>query len=278
MKIGVSSYSFQRYMLNTHANYIQICDLAHEMGYDGIEFIDLDLKVQPAESVAALAREIHAHCESLSLDIPAYTVSADFLARENELERLKQQVDIAEQLGAKVLRHDVTWKRDLPWREIVDRTAADIRALTEYAATKGIRTCTENHGYVMQDSYRIEALIRAVNHPNYGWLVDMGNFLCADEPPMHALPIAAPYAVHAHAKDFLYKTEAPDDSWFPTRNGAALRGTIVGHGVVPIAQCVRELHKVGYDGWLSLEFEGLEDNLSALRLGGQTLRRIVSEL
>ena len=41
MKIGVSSYSFSRYMKHTGANYLKICDLAREMGFDGIEFIDL---------------------------------------------------------------------------------------------------------------------------------------------------------------------------------------------------------------------------------------------
>ena len=58
MKIGVSSYSFAQYMGETKANYFQIIDLAKEMGYDAIEFIDLKLEVQPAESVAALAKEI----------------------------------------------------------------------------------------------------------------------------------------------------------------------------------------------------------------------------
>ena len=51
MKIGVSSYSFAQYMGETKANYFQIIDLAKEMGYDAIEFIDLKLEVQPAESV-----------------------------------------------------------------------------------------------------------------------------------------------------------------------------------------------------------------------------------
>ena len=43
MKIGVSSYSFSKYMKATGCNYIDICNLAKEIGYDGIEFIDLDL-------------------------------------------------------------------------------------------------------------------------------------------------------------------------------------------------------------------------------------------
>lgn len=275
MKIGVSSYSFSKYMHDTGANYFKICDIAREMGFEGIEFIDLDVNVQPAESQLALAKDIRAYCESISLPIVAYTIGADFIDRENEVERLKGQVDVAEALGVRVMRHDVSWRRDLPWREMIDRTAAQIREVTEYAATKGIVTCSENHGFVMQDAHRVEQLILTVNHPNYRWLVDMGNFLCADEPSMHALPIAAPYAVHAHAKDFIFKPEAPSDGWIPTRGGNAIRGTIVGHGVVPIPECVAELRAAGYDGWLSLEFEGMEDNLTALKLGLQYLKKVV---
>ena len=277
MKIGVSSYSFSKYMRATGANYLKICDIAKEMGFEGIEFIDLDLEKQPAASVEALAREIRGHCDALGLPVAAYTVHADFLESDGEAERLKAQVDVAEILGAKVLRHDVTWRRDVPWREIIDRCAPAIREVAEYAQKKGIRTCTENHGFVLQDSHRVETLILAVNHPNYGWLVDMGNFLCADEPPMHALPIAAPYAVHAHAKDFLLKRENPGEGWFATRNGQFLRGTVVGHGVVPIRECVAELRKAGYDGWLSLEFEGMEDNLTALRCGLAFLKDAIAE-
>ncbi len=275
MKIGVSSYSFSKYIRDTGANYFKIIDLAKEMGYEGIEFIDLSLDVQPSESLQTLAAEIRDYCAKVELPIAAYTVGADFIANENEVERLKGQVDIAEILGVKVMRHDVTWRRDIPWREIIDRTAADIREVTEYAASKGITTCSENHGMVMQDAHRVETLIQTVNHPNYRWLVDMGNFLCADEPPMHALPIAAPYAVHAHAKDFIFKSEAPSDGWIITRGNNAIRGTIVGHGVVPIKECVAELRKAGYDGWLSLEFEGMEDNLTALKLGLQCLKKAV---
>jgi len=278
MKIGVSSYSFSKYMRETGASYFQICDIAKEIGYDGIEFIELDhdsKSVEAAGSQVAFAEQLREHCAKLGLEISAYTIGADFIDHENEVERLKGQVDVAVALGVKVMRHDVCWRRDIPWREIIERAAPQVRELTEYAASKGIRTCTENHGLVMQDANRVEELIRTVNHPNYGWLVDMGNFLCADEPPMHALPIAAPYAFHAHAKDFLVKAERPSDGWFQSRGGNWLRGTVIGHGVVPVKDCVRVLRESGYDGWLSLEFEGMEDNLTALRCGHEFLRNVV---
>ncbi|MBR3742178.1 MAG: sugar phosphate isomerase/epimerase [Clostridia bacterium] len=278
MKIGVSSYSFAQYMGETKANYFQIIDLAKEMGYDAIEFIDLKLEVQPAESVAALAKEIRAYCEKQNLPIAAYTVGADFLNRENEVERIKGQVDIAEILGAPVMRHDAFWSMPsgMTWRQAVDKIAPLIREVTEYAAQKGIRTCTENHGLILQDAERVETLIRTVNHPNYGWLVDMGNFLCADDNPLRAVPIAAPYAFHAHVKDFIFKSFAdddPGDGWIHTRNGNYIRGTVAGHGVVPIRKCLSILKEAGYQGVVSYEFEGHEQNLPALKNALKFIRK-----
>jgi hypothetical protein len=80
----------------------------------------------------------------------------------------------------------------------------------------------ENHGFFAQDSARVEKLLNAVNHPNFGWLVDMGNFVCADEEPYKAVGIAAPYAFHVHAKDFHIKSGMlpnPGQGWFRSRGG-----------------------------------------------------------
>lgn len=281
MKLGVSSYSFSKYMEASGANYLDICNEAKRIGYEGIEFIDLSLDVQKTGSLEELAENIRAHCEKIGLEIVAYTVGADFLNRgPEEVDRIKRQVDIAELLGAKVLRHDATWSlpEGVTWREAIEKIKAPIREVATYAQDKGIRTCTENHGYILQDSGRVEELIRAVDHPNYGWLIDIGNFLCVDEPALHAVPLAAPYAVHVHAKDFLYRPaweKNPGKGWFDTRNGSHLRGTVAGHGVVPIAWCLDTLRKSGYVGWVSYEFEGMEDCLAAIEAAYEYLKPLV---
>lgn len=278
MKIGVSCYSFYKHMEQTGANYFEVCDLAKKYGYDGIEFIDLDLRFQHADNISELARSIKKHCDEIGLEITAYTVRGDFLANPDELERLKGQVDVAELLGAKLLRHDITWQnpKDKTWKDIIDSVKDKVYELSSYAEKKGIRTCTENHGLHLQDAERIEYLIKTVNHKNYGWLVDMGNFLCADDPAVHAIPIAAPYAFHVHAKDFLYRypwEENPGDGWFQSRNGSYLKGTVLGCGVVPLKWALETILKAGYKGWLSLEFEGMEECLPAIKAGYSYLNR-----
>ena len=116
--------------------------------------------------------------------------------------------------------------------------AANIRAVTEYAATKGIRTAVENHGFVAQDSYRVEQLFNAVAHDNFGLLVDVGNFVCADEDNVTAVSRVAPYAVHVHAKD-MYKSTEPLPGYGQTRACNYLKGAIIGEGDANVEQCLR---------------------------------------
>ena len=111
----------------------------------------------------------------------------------------------------------------------------------EYAKTKGIRTMMENHGYFCQDSDRVERIVTGVADSNFGLLLDMGNFLCADENPVVAFGKLMPYVSFVHAKDFHVKSGnniAPVDGFFTTRGGNYLRGAVLGHGDVPVFQCL----------------------------------------
>ena len=184
------------------------------------------------------------------------------------------------------MRHDAAWgfgpdRANRGLQNVVERLADGCRMVTEYAAQKGIRTMVENHGFFLQDADRVEKLINTVNHPNFGWLCDMGNFLCADEDPAKSCGKAAPYVFYVHAKDFIVKggnEPNPGEGFFSSRAGNYLRGTIIGHGMVPVKQCLRVLKREGYDGYLGLEFEGIEDSLLGIRIGLDNLKRFLEEL
>jgi len=102
----------------------------------------------------------------------------------------------------------------------------------------------------------------------------MGNFLCVNENPVPAVKRLAKYAVMAHVKDFHIrpKESVPPSGWFKTPTPIALRGAIVGHGVIDVPAQIQHLRRAGYDGFLSLEFEGMEEPLNAVRLGLEYLR------
>ena len=52
-----------------------------------------------------------------------------------------------------------------------------------------------------------------------------------------------------------------------------LRGAILGHGDVNIARAMGALRKNGYDGWITVEFEGIEDNLLGIRISRNNLMK-----
>lgn len=283
MKIAVSSYSFAQAMRDGRMTLLDVIPKAREMGYEGVEIVPLG---QSLEEMRELAPKLKAQSEEYGVPIVAYMVGADFLLHglEAEVENLRRHVEIAALLGAPRMRHDSTGGRDAQGRQYTVEEALPIvaegyRRVTEFAAGLGVHTMIENHGYFFQDSARVKKLIEAVNHPNFGWNMDMGNFMCADEVSVEAVKVAAPLVVHAHAKDFHYKAKGeyvPKQGWFGTRGGNYLRGAIIGHGVVNVPECLKILRAAGYDGWLAVEFEGMEDCIMALNADLANLREMLA--
>ncbi|MNW66139.1 hypothetical protein D3C74_445830 [compost metagenome] len=87
------------------------------------------------------------------------------------------------------------------------------------------------------------------------------------------------YASIVHAKDFYWRssTRNPGEGWFQTSHGNYLRGAIVGHGDIDMPEVFRVLKQSGYDGYISVEFEGMEDCRTASRIAMDNVRRLWDE-
>ena len=288
MKLSVSSYSFNQYLKAGKMTLQDTVDKAAEMGFEGIEFIDLPKDLPYAERLA-LAKELRERVEKQGLSMVAYTIGARLWQPTEELlraeiERVKGEVDIAKALGAPLLRHDLVWEMEKTgegrsFRSMMPKLAVTVREIADYAAERGIKTCSENHGRIAQDSDRREAFVALVNHDNYGLLVDMGNFLCVDEDPVTAVSRVANYAFHAHAKDMLILPHDADPAGLIATRGAGwLKATAIGHGSVPVERCLKVLKRAGYNGWVSLEYEGKEDCLWGIAEGQKNLKAYLEKM
>lgn len=285
MKTCVSSYSFGDYINDNKLGLYGLIDKVSDMGFDGIEFSEgfwnsgLDL---------IIANKIKEHADKDKLEIVSYCVGADFINGSNgclkdEIMRLHKQIEFAAAMGVKNMRHDVTGgfrgkKYGIGYDDALPILAEGCREVTKYAEQLGVGTMTENHGFFSQDSCRVEKLINVTGHQNFGSLVDIGNFMCADEDPSKAVGVMAPYAKHVHAKDFHFKSGNeinPGAGWFMTRAGNFIRGAIIGHGDAKVYQSIQALRRAGYDGYLSIEFEGMEDKLVGIEVGLQNLKRFI---
>lgn len=281
MKIGVSSYSFSQLISSGKETQLSVIKIAKEMGFDGIEFTDLHVPEGMTENEMAV--KIREECEKYSLPVASYTIGANLLCDEGldyEVERVCKKVDTAKILGVKCMRHDTAWNKGsfLSFDAALPTLIEGCRRITEYAESIGVETMTENHGYFCQNSERVERIISGVNSKNFGSLLDIGNFSCVDESNTDAVRRLSGFIKHVHAKDFHIKSGSefnPGDGFFKSGGGNYLRGAIIGQGNVPVYQCISIIKESGYDGYISVEFEGREDCLYGIKTGFDNLKRML---
>lgn len=292
MKFSVSSYSFRQKEVTGELSQIDMVDLAAKMGFDGIEFIDLVPCEKPTlEQQKEYAYKINARAKELGIEIAGYSIGANFLHRDpqkiqTEINRICSQAEVASILGAPVMRHDLAYSLGKVGNtrsfDLMLPTFADAsKQITQFAEKINVKTCVENHGFVNNDSDRLERLFNSVAHENFGILIDIGNFLCVDENPTAAVSRLAPYTFFVHCKDFYFydgNAATPDRYKFVTRGGNFIEGATIGDGDVPVKQCLRALKRASYDGFYSIEYEARYDCIENIQRGLQALKRFELEL
>jgi sugar phosphate isomerase/epimerase len=291
MKLAVSTYSLWRWRSENNKSLEQSLDWIAKAGVPAVEFAGTI--AEDENDLPRRAAALRKRCEKLGLEIASYCVGAELLVapakQKKVVERLKKEVDAAAELGAPTMRHDVTrgfgddangLRGPKTFDAALKAVVPAIRAVADHGRSVGVKTSLENHGFYMQESRRVEKLIRKVDHPNFGLTIDLGNFLCVNENPTDATRRLAKYAIMAHAKDFHVKPKKrmPPTGWFATPTEICLRGAIAGHGVLDLPEQLRLLKRAGYDGYLSLEFEGMEDPARAVTLGLDYLRSVVGTI
>lgn len=290
MKLAICSYSLSGIVNKDGITEKDLLRIAKEMGFEAFEFSEIN--TPEGMSKIEYARELREEAERVGIPIVQYSIGADFIYGsdgnlQKEIERLKSEVDVAEALGVSGMRHDTAYgykdedAEKYTFRDALPRLIEGCKKVTEYAKTKGIKTMTENHGYFSQDSDRVKAIVEGVADENFGTLVDIGNFLCVDESPADAVRVTSPYAFYVHAKDFHTKKAdeiLSDDGFFKTRNGNYLRGAVLGHGDVPVSEALEIVKNNGYDGFVTLEFEGVEDTRKGCEWGLNTLKKVQEKL
>lgn len=285
MKLGVSTYSLSRAIASGEMTPTDAIRWIAEQGGEHVEIVPHGFSLTDDPG---LIDDIVRTAADSGLEVSNYAVGANFRtdddeAFEAEIVRLKGQVDIARALGVKRMRHDVAWREDTSiasfLREL-PKLAEACRRIADYAAPFGITTSVENHGYYVQHSDRVLALVGAVGRSNFRLTLDVGNFMCADEESVGAVKKTIAAASMVHLKDFYLRPALrdPGEGWFPTLSGNRLRGAIVGQGDIDMRETLRAIKSSGYDGYVSIEFEGLEECKLGTRIGLENARRIWEEV
>ncbi len=261
-RIGVSSYSFWGFR-REDLRPIDIClEHAARMGFDGFEILQRQL----ASTERAELMKIKRRAFVLGLDLMGYSTHQGFLSPDEakRRENIQHTIDCLEQayqLGIPTMRvNSGTWGTSASFDELMANRGAEepleghteedaygwvIEAYTELAKEakkRGVIMGLENHWGLGRTPEGVKRVVDAVASPWLRVTLDTGNFL---EDPYDRLEILAPDTVLVQAK---------------TYHGGGVWYTLD----LDYARIAKIMREAGFTGYVSLEFEGKEDPLTAV--------------
>lgn len=266
MKLSISMWSVVSAVRQGRIDlpgFIEFAARQQENGARGVELLDYFWRDRAAEMDKAMRQIADA-----GLELVVYSIGNDFFqpereAWEKQLADLKTGVDVANLLNVRTMRvfsgnakPDYAFEDGFAW--IVDGLAAG----AHYAESHGVTLALENHGLMAGRSDQVRRVIEAVGSPALRANIDTGNFLLVNQNPTEAAQDLADLAALVHLKDFRRARADETEHIYKALDGTAFTGAVVGQGEVELAAIVKILDDAGYEGWLSLEYEGGDDPLT----------------
>lgn len=291
MKLGLSSYSFRPLMVSGEMQIEHLFDWLKENGADHLELATLSVAPVNGDmeyelgSDAPMLERIRAASARTGVAVSGICIPASFIdptTRQAQIGRAERYVELCASLGVGFLRLDV-----VPWSLRHDTAAferhfpeivAACQQIAAHAERHGVIASVEDHGFFMNSSERIKRLLHAVNSPNFKMTLDVGNFLCVDEDTLTGTRASLPHASFVHLKDFYVRRTSPGPGWLETTGKQYIRGSVFGFGDLPTRLILEAVVASGYDGFVSLEYEGNEPTLFGCQTGLENIRRMLGEI
>lgn len=241
-------------MSTPHLTALEAVDFFARVGLDGIE-LSCDPYYQCAithQVGPSLLQELLSRAEAAGIVFACLTPYLrdfnvpDSSRRAATVETLRRYIDIAQQLNCPCIRV-------LAGREVEEAERAQgltylvdsLRRAGNAAAAAGVSLVIENHPETMAKTARETVeVIHRTEHPAIGIIYDQGLLTYFNAEPFEdAIALQARWIRHVHVKDWVLGLH---------RRRVA---TVLGEGVMPWGQILSCLHRHGYRGFLSLEYE-----------------------
>ncbi|MBQ8841453.1 MAG: AMP-binding protein, partial [Ruminiclostridium sp.] len=224
-----------------------IYSMAKDLGFNGIEVRGIGeetnvVKAKPftAEKIDATAQKL----QKLGLEIPCLSTGCclKFADKHDEIvEEITAHVNLAEKLKTPYIRilADLTPE---PQGEVDDNEiGAFLKEIAAIAEKKNVMLLVETNG-VYSDTKRLKNLLDSVNSPAVGALWDMHHpYRYMGESGQTTVENLGNYIKFIHVKD----SEIKDGK---------LTYKLMGEGDMPLREMLASLQKIGYDGYISLEW------------------------
>ena len=272
--IAVSTYSFWRFKKNLKMPIEKCIDEAARMGFDGVDL----LLIQMESEENSYLQKIKRHALINGLDLCCMSthqgyVYPDKALRQKNIDLTLKQIETAYRLGVPIVRINTgRWRTTRSFDDLMANRGIEpvLPGYTEEDGFKwvidsiekclpkaeecGVILGLENHWGLARTPEGLLRIANAIDSPWLQVLLDTGNFL---EDPYDKLEMCAPQTVFIQAKTYY---------------GGGLWYTLD----LDYPRIGRIMRKHNFRGYISLEFEGNEDYITAIPKSLELLRKAFS--
>lgn len=270
MLIAVSAWSFHAELYGGRLHMSEVPFRSYELGFRAVELLDQFLWPAPPNRLArwlgrkARVFDPHAYDRQTLLRVKmnrvrsgtqlvAWGVESDLTAagaaRDEQRRYLAQAIAAARWLGAPLMR--LTLGGEQADRAGYDRAVDLLSSVLPVAIASGVKLAIENHGGLSADPQVLIDLATHFGSPFLGVCVDVGNFAGDAAEGVRRL---APHALHVHAKAWAFDARGEETS-------------------IDYAACLAALRAAGYDGVISIEYEGDGEAAAGVRAARRLIER-----
>ncbi|MGB8704245.1 MAG: family 16 glycoside hydrolase [Gillisia sp.] len=207
VKTSLNAYSFSRRLNHTDWDLFDMIDYAAEHGFDAVDLTGYFFPGFPDVPSDEYIYKIKRHAYKMGVEIGGTGVRNDFAIgdakeREKDIQIVKNWVDVAEKLGAPVVRVFAGPKLkgyENSREEIYKYMAEALKECADYGAKHGVLIGVQNHGGFLKTADQTIKLLKMVDSDWIGADVDTGYFITDD--PYEEIEKIMPYAVNFQVKE-----------------------------------------------------------------------------
>lgn len=270
--IGVSSYSFWQFNgKKEDSNMFYCIDQASQMGFDGIELLLVQMSSEEHSHLMKIKKQAyHAGLALMGFSTHQGFVYPEKVKRQENIDKTIHQIELAYKLGIPTMRLNTgRWGTSKNFDDLMANKGIEptLEGYTEEDGFKwvidsiakvlptaekcGVLIGLENHWGIGRTAKAVKRIVDTINSPWLQVTLDTGNFL---EDQYAQAELLAPQTCLVQAKTYY-----GEGKWYTLE--------------IDYPRVGEMMRKQNYKGWISLEFEGKEDPMTAVPKSLELLRK-----
>ena len=209
LKTSLNAYSFNEPLRAKTMTLDDLLDYCAEHNFDGVDLTGYYFPGYPQVPSDEYIYHIKRKAHLLGVSISGTGIRNDFSnpdpnKRKEDIQLIKNWIEVAAKLGAPVLRifSGEMIPKEFTWDQIAGWMVKDIRECVNYGQQHGVIIGIQNHDDFIKTADDVIKIIKMVNHEWFGLILDIGSYRKGD--PYEQIKRTIPYAVNWQLKENMF--------------------------------------------------------------------------